>query len=116
MLDLFTFDPDEPFNIPDKEPSDDPQHNAGTLSPKAVQPGPLINDLMNSNAPLGTFISHFTKPSLIAQYFDLDPIARDCFQERAAIYEFEAGMPRDEAERKALREIMAKLREAQTPT
>lgn len=41
---------------------------------------------------------------------DLTDIERDWYNERAAIYEFDAGMTRREAERKALQDIEKKRR------
>lgn len=41
---------------------------------------------------------------------DLTELERDMYEERAAIYEYDAGLPRREAERKALRDIEKKRR------
>ncbi|MEO1749775.1 MAG: hypothetical protein AAFR27_14390 [Pseudomonadota bacterium] len=46
------------------------------------------------------------EPSLIARYTALDPIAKDAFQERAAILEYQDGMTRPQAELEALRMVM----------
>lgn len=69
-----------------------------------------LKGLENFNAPLGSFMSHITKPTLIGKYMALDPLVREVFQERAAILEYDAGFSRDEAERRALRMVMDRIR------
>ncbi|MDW3223012.1 MAG: hypothetical protein R8G34_09040 [Paracoccaceae bacterium] len=44
--------------------------------------------------------------SLVAKFMALDPIARDAFEERAAILEYDAGLTRAEAERQAFILVM----------
>lgn len=58
-------------------------------------------------------VAKATQPSLIAKFMALDPIINDAFEERAAILEYDAGVPRAEAEFRAFREIMAKFKELQ---
>lgn len=49
--------------------------------------------------------------SLIAQFMALDPVALELFEERAAILEYDAGLPRDEAKRRAFAMVIAEFGE-----
>lgn len=49
--------------------------------------------------------------SLVAKFMALDPIARDVFEERAAILEYDAGLSRAEAERQAFIQVMDAYRD-----
>lgn len=44
--------------------------------------------------------------SLVARFMSLDPVARDAFEERAAILEFDSGFTREEVEAKAFQMVM----------
>lgn len=54
-----------------------------------------------------------SEPSLIAQYMALDPNVQDAFLERAAILEFDADMPRAQAELEAFRMVVHMIAQGQ---
>lgn len=55
--------------------------------------------------------SQMSQMSLVARYMALDPNARDIFEERAAILQFEAGFSRADAERRAFALVMERYRD-----
>lgn len=55
--------------------------------------------------------SQVSQMSLVARYMALDPLALELFEERAAILEYDAGLSRSEAERRAFAFVMARYRD-----
>lgn len=113
MSELFQFDVHE----------DDEDHEAAGNAPSAQDPRAhtprpkpsLIAKLANSNAPPGSLLqqlSPMSPMSLVAKYMALDDVARELFEERAAILEYDAGLPRPEAEAEAFRMVMQAYRDS----
>ncbi|WP_227268735.1 hypothetical protein [Roseobacter weihaiensis] len=99
MYKLFTYNVATDAPCPPSQPSQEPATKSPATSPHATA-NPLQNRA-NSN---------LSQKSLVAKFMALDSIARDAFEERAAILQFDAGMSRDEAEREALIQVMATYR------
>ena len=94
-------------------------------------PHPDSSAIQNAEPKSGTAASHADLPdltkliqhvhqkkrlsqmSLVARFMSLDPVARDAFEERAAILEFDAGFTREEAEAKAFQMVMQAFHDAE---
>ncbi len=109
MRELFQFDIYEEDKATVHAPSAQ-KARAEPLRPKRS----LIEQLANSTAPTGALLqqlSLMSPMSLVAKYMALDNIARELFEERAAILEYDAGLPRPEAEAEAFRMVMQAYRD-----
>ncbi|MEP0960658.1 MAG: hypothetical protein ABJQ70_19100 [Roseobacter sp.] len=83
-----------------------------THSPPAIATRPKKSRLQMVCNPLPDMVkSNLSQKSLVAKYMALDPEARDAFEERAAILEYDAGLSRAEAERQAFIEVMDAYRD-----
>lgn len=99
MYELFTFDPRSTARPSSSRP-------VATRPP--VEPERDVhNPLIRREKPRR---SQRSQRSLVASYMALDPIARELFEERAAILEYEAGLARADAERQAFHMVMQRYR------
>ncbi|MEO1798634.1 MAG: hypothetical protein AAFR53_16760 [Pseudomonadota bacterium] len=107
MFDLFEFDPFSPSQATAEKPPAVPNcYIAVPAETLQTHPkGSLLAALKDDDAPLGSLMSHMSRPSLVAQFMSLDPIAKEAFEERAAILEYESGLSRPKAEAKAMRMV-----------
>lgn len=106
MLDLFTFD-EEPQRPINQKAAD------STASPGLVHTAQRMPS-SSSRAYDQMFASkqresRKSQESLVAKFMALDPIAYDRFNERAAILQYDVGMTRAEAERRAYRDVLQSL-------
>lgn len=99
MYELYTFDPEGDGKAVPSPPR--------PVATRALEEhvGELPNPLMQSEN------RRRPQMSLVARYMALDPTARDLFEERAAVLEYDAGLPRPEAERRAFAMVVARYRD-----
>ena len=76
------------------------------INDNRIPEGSAFAELERRTTPLGARVSQLSRKSLVAKFMALDELARDAFEERAAILEIEGGLPRDKAEAKALAMII----------
>lgn len=106
MLDLFTFEEEQARKI-DHQTDACPGAPGLSHTVQRMPSAPGRNhDQMSTSKQQE---SRKSQESLVAKFMALDPIAHDRFNERAAILEYDAGMTRAEAERKAYRDVMQAL-------
>jgi hypothetical protein len=111
MRELFSFDLDDRDPFPMTPPKPEAACEDGRRPPASP-----LNDLLNRKAEPGTILhdlSQASQISLVARYMALHPIARDAFEERAAILEHDAGLSRQDAEAEAFRLVMQAFRDAE---
>ncbi|EAR50309.1 hypothetical protein OG2516_07178 [Oceanicola granulosus HTCC2516] len=109
MNDLFRFDFDEAEKV--QIPPTPPRQEGVDKAPAKHA---ALADLANCDSEPGSLVwqlSHPSQMSLVARYMALDDTARDAFEERAAILEHDAGLPRPAAETLAFREVMQAYRD-----
>lgn len=110
MYELFKFDP---FKAPDplshkvkmvaeKRSAETTSKPAQKFSRSVLRPEPATNSPL-----LAVQLSQESQTSLVARFMSLHPIAKDAFEERAAILEYEGGFHRREAEAEAMRMTLA---------
>ena len=97
----FTFDPTAPA------PTRPTAYPNLRRAPQRSQPTPLNVHKITQNP------SQMSQMSLVAKYMATDPDIKYAFEERAAIIEHDAGLPRAEAETRAFRSIMTEIRAVQ---
>lgn len=79
--------------------------------PANANPAKAANDPVAENAPLARLATLAlaspteTKPAIVGTDTTAAPFDDELFQKRAAIYEFGAGITREEAERRAMKEV-----------
>lgn len=108
MRELFKFDPDF-------DPASDlvrPNRIEAHVHSTAPQ-STLVQQLFPDDEVTRAFLSQVSQKSLVARFMDLDPIAKELFEERAAILQYEAGLSRPDAETTAFRLVMQAYRDAE---
>ena len=111
MRELFSFDLDDRDPFPMTPPGSGLARERHGRSPTSP-----LKDLARCKAEPGTLLNDVSRPSqmsLVARYMALHPIARDAFEERAAILEHDAGLSRQDAEAEAFRLVMQAFRNAE---
>lgn len=100
MYSLFTFQIDKDATCSSSMPKrEDATNQENAASAATVKSLPKIRN------------SALSQKSLVAEYMALDPVIQDAFEERAAILQYEAGLSREEAERRAFIQVMEAFRD-----
>lgn|GEM_PF-5407983 len=113
MFDFFSFDLDEisldqgaEVGAPEESPAAPKQEPTANPVKSLLDEVGDLTELMLSNRRKRQQESQKSRESQVAKFMALDPVARDAFEERAAILEYEAGFSREEAELRAFQLVV----------